>query len=43
MRDALHIVWSKVFEAAVTSSSDNIWMRRFNERVNILFNYVILR
>ena len=28
-------------KAAVRSSFDNIWPRRFEERVNILFNYVI--
>ena len=31
----------KFFEAAVRSSLDNIWPRRFEERVNILFNHVI--
>ena len=31
----------KFFEAAVRSSLDNIWPQRFEERVHILFNYVI--
>ena len=33
----------KFFEAAVRSSLDNIWPRRLEKRVNILFNYVIPR
>ena len=31
----------KFFEAAVRNTLDNIWPRRFEERVNILFDYVI--
>ena len=42
MRDDLDIVsFSKFFEAAVRSSLDNIWLRPFEVRVNILFSDVI--
>ena len=41
MRDDLISFDPKFFEAAVRSSLDNIWPRRFEERVNILFNHVI--
>ena len=40
MRDDLDID-PKIIEAAVRSSLDNIWPQRFEERVNILFDYVI--
>ena len=45
MRDAGGTIWisfdPKFFEAAVRSSLDNIWPRRFEESVIILFNHVI--
>ena len=41
MRDDLDIVSSEIFEVAVRSSLEKIWPRCFEERVNILYKYVI--